>query len=470
LIPTKLLSFRLDQGDYMSDLLSELEQRNVSQASQPQLKSRDWTAPSVYTLGFLTLISSFNYLDRSILGLVLPLIKTEMQVSDTVLGLVSGLAFVLFYSLLGIPIAWAADRWNRRNIIAIGFFFWSLMTTATGFVVNIWQLALTRFLMGAGEACGIAPSNSLIADVFHPARRALALSIFGTAFAIASLLFFPIAGWISDSYGWRAAFVAAGVPGLMLAIIFALTVKEPARGASETTRTSAATVSFIETIKFMSGARTYLLILLGVTFMGANVYAAGIWSATFLVRVHGMSISEIASIIGPVRGILGVIGVLLGGILVDRLGGSKLRWRMYVPGVACLLVAPAEAAFLLGDTTAVWVVGFAATSLLTFLHQGPIYAAAMSVAQPRMRATATAVLLLCASLVGQAFGPLLVGWLNDRLNPVYGDLAIRYSMLVIVLCAIITSFCFLLGARTFGEDSRRATGEPGPDLSATVRA
>src|ERR1700689_3059263 len=126
------------------------------------VEARDWPVASVYSLGFLTLISSFNYFDRSILGLALPLIKAEMQVSDTVLGLVSGLAFVLFYSLLGLPIAWLADRFNRRNIVAAGLAFWSLMTALTGLVANIWQLAATRFLMGAGEACGIAPSNSML--------------------------------------------------------------------------------------------------------------------------------------------------------------------------------------------------------------------------------------------------------------------------------------------------------------------
>ena len=144
----------------------------------------DWNGAATVGLGFLTLISSVNYLDRSLLGLALPAIKAEMHVSDMALGLVSGLAFLLFYSLLGLPIAWAADRWNRRNIIAIGLAFWSLMTMATGWVANVWQLALTRFLMGAGEACGIAPSNSIIGDLFRDRRRPLAMSIFGSAVSI----------------------------------------------------------------------------------------------------------------------------------------------------------------------------------------------------------------------------------------------------------------------------------------------
>lgn len=427
----------------------------TAHASQP-----DWSAVSVYSLGFLTLISSFNYFDRSLLGLVLPLIKAEMRVSDTLLGLVSGLAFVLFYSLLGVPMAWAADRWSRRNIIAGGFLFWSIMTMLTGFVVNIWQLAAARFLMGAGEACGVAPSNSMIGDLFPAARRPLALSIFGTAFAISSIIFFPVAGWITQAFGWRAAFVAAGVPGALLAVIFALTVKEPRRGASEAQKSPVANVAFAQTLRFMSGARTYLLILMGVTFMGADVYAAGTWNSTLLVRVHGLTISEIANTIGPIRGALGVTGVVLGGILTDRLGRRNPRWRLYVPGLACLAVVPADLAFLLGDARSIWVTGFALSSLLTFLHQGPIYAAVISVARLRMRATATAIVLLCSSLLGQIIGPLLVGWLNDRLARFYGGFAIRYSMLAEVICVAAAGASFLAAARTLDADSRRAALNP----------
>jgi MFS family permease len=423
------------------------------------VETRDWTVASVYSLGFLTLISSFNYFDRSLLGLVLPLIKAEMQVSDTILGLVSGLAFVLFYSLLGIPIARAADRWSRRNIVAIGFLFWSAMTALTGFVADIWQLAITRFSMGAGEACGLAPSNSMIADLFRPARRPLALSLFGTAFAISSIIYFPIAGWITEAYGWRAAFVAAGVPGALLAILFFVTVKEPGRGASEAQKVDTANVAFLATLRFMGGARTYLLLLAGVTFMGADVYAAGAWNSTLLVRVHGLKIHEIAAIIGPVRGVLVAVGVMLGGILTDRLGRNNPRWRLYVPGLACLGVVPADLAFLLGDSRIVWMTGFAASSLLMLLHQGPIYAAVMNVARVRMRATATAMLLLCSSLLAQFIGPLLVGWLNDRLAPWYGPFAIRYSMLVLTVCVAAAALCFLFAARTLEADTRRAAGD-----------
>jgi MFS family permease len=223
-------------------------------------------------------------------------------------------------------------------------------------------------------------------------------------------------------------------------------------------------VTFTETLRFMSGARTYLLILAGVTFMGADVYAVSTWSSTLLVRVHGLRISEIANIIGPLRGIVGAAGVLLGGIVTDRLGRKNPRMRLYIPGLACLAVVPAELAFLLGESKALWVSGLAVSSLLTFLHQGPVYAAVMNVAKLRMRATATAIVLLCASLLGQVIGPLLVGWLNDRLGRFYGASAIRYSMLSVVVCVIVAGFCFLFAARTLEADTRRASGDDEPPV------
>lgn len=412
---------------------------------------RDWNASAIGVLAFLTLISTFNYLDRSILGLALPAIKAEMAVSDTMLGLVSGLAFVLFYSTLGVPIAWLADRWNRRNIIAIGLAFWSLMTLATGWVTNLWQLMAARFLMGAGEACGLAPSNSMIGDVFRKATRPLALSIFGTANSIALIAFFPLMGWIGDAFGWRAMFIAAGIPGIVLALIFFRTIREPTRGAAEETAASASTeappLALDVALRVLLQSRAFLLLLVGATFMGAIVYATSAWSPSFLSRVHGLSLMEIGSSVGPMRGLLGAAGILLGGVLTDRLGRRDERWRLRLPALACLLVAPAEVLFLLGEDGQTWATGFALTSFLTFVHQGPIFAAVISIVPLRTRALAISLLALCAGLLGQLFGPLLVGVLNDRLAPVHGHLAIRYSLLSVTLCALIAGCSFWAAGR-----------------------
>lgn len=421
---------------------------------------RDWSGTAVYGLGFLTLISTFNYLDRSILGLALPAIKVEMAASDTVLGLVSGLAFVLFYSLLGVPIGWLSDRWNRRNIIAVGFVVWSLMTAATGLVSSIWQLAAARFLMGAGEACGLAPSNSMISDLFRQARRPLALAIFGAASSLSALVFFPVAGWIDQLWGWRMMFYVAGIPGLLLGLLFFLTVKEPERGAKEEQKRNLESASFADAARFLAGSRTYLLSLGAIAFLGANASAASTWDPTFLKRVHGMSMGEIASTLGPLRGILGAAGIIAGGLLIDRFGRRNEKLRLRLPAIACLLVAPAEVLYLLGGSRLEWIVGYGLTSFFALMPQAPIFAVALNVARVRMRAVAISVLVFCASLVGQVVGPLLIGALNDMLHPQFGDLAVRYSMLVLAVTAAVAGILCWLASSTVGADIRRA-GEVG---------
>ncbi len=405
-----------------------------------------WPWHATWPLIMLTLVSAMNYLDRSLLGLAMPAIKQEMEVSDTVLGLVSGLAFVVVYSLLGVPVAWLADRRNRRNIVAIGLTFWSLMTAFTGFVSNIWQLAMARFLMGAGESFGAAPSNSLIADYFSAARRPLALAIFGLASTISSALLFPIAGWIEETYGWRAMFVAAGVPGILLAMLFLLTMKEPARRKSPEERDLLPSPTILHDLKGLFANRCFVWMFAGVTFMGANVWAAGAWTPTFFARVHDMGMAEAAAMIGPTRGILGAIGVLAGGFLVDRLRHNRLSWRIGIPALACAAVGPAEALFLLGDSKIWWLTGYALASFFTLIHQGPIYAAVVNVVPSSRRAFAVSIILLGASLLGNIVGPSGVGIATDLLEPTFGPLAIRYSMLMVAVTPVLAAFCFLRAA------------------------
>jgi MFS family permease len=401
---------------------------------------RRWPWSATWPLFVLTLVSVSNYLDRSLLGLALPAIKRELGSSDTVLGLVSGLAFILFYSLLGIPIAWAADRTNRRNIIAAGLAFWSVMTACTGFIGGIWQLAVVRLLMGAGEACGTAPSNSLIADRFPPERRPLALALFGTASPLSFILFFPLAGWIAQTYGWRAMFIAMGLPGLLLALLVIFTVREPERTAPPPARLPIAH-SLLTDLRALFANRCFAWIFAGVTLMGANVWASGAWVPSFFMRVHHLGVGDVANIIGPTRGFIGLFGILIGGVLI--------AWRVGLPAIACLLAGPAEALFLLGNSQSAWLGGFALSSFFMLIHQAPIYAAVVNIVGERRRALATAVILLGASLIGDALGPTAVGVLNDLLAPRFGDEAIRYSMLIVAVTPVFAGLCFLRAATLY---------------------
>jgi MFS family permease len=410
-----------------------------------------WTPALCWTLGFLTLISMFNFLDRSLLGLVLPMIKADLQLSDTALGLISGLAFALFNSILGVPIASLADRSNRRNIVGIGFAFWSLMTAITGWVGTGWQLAACRFLMGAGEAAGSAPSQAIIAAKFSEAKRPLAVSIFTASTAISSLLFMPAAGWIASTYGWRAAFHVSGAVGIVLAAVFFLTVPEPPRRPASAGEPPA--VPMFRAIRALLAIPAYRWLVGGAALMGGSLYGMATWMTAMLVRVHALSIVEVASIVTPLGGVAGLFGIVGTGWLAVRLGRRDPRWRLWVPALICFVCVPGYVAFLLADQWAVWVAGLAVVFAFQGAYQGPIYAGALSMAPEGMRAVSISVPVLCSGLAGQVFGPLIIGMLNDALAGTYGDFAVRYSLLVAGLCTLLGGLCFLAAAfcRTHSE-------------------
>ncbi len=424
-------------------------------AGRPGSEIGGWTRASIYSLAVLTIISTLNYFDRSVISLVLPLIKAEFKVSDTTLGAVTSL--ILFYAVFGVPIAWLAERWSRKYVITIGLTFWSLMTLLTGFASSIWQLGLFRFLMGIGEGGGLAPSQSMLSDLFSKARRPLALSVLTTASSIAIMVYSPIAGQIAGHYGWRATFLFAGIPGLIVALLFFLTVKEPARRATEPGPAIAEPpVRLWQALRFIFGSRAYVLCLIGTAVMGVYLYGVGAWGTMLLVRVRHLTIPEVGAYVAPARGALAAGGILLGGALATWLDRFDERWRCWIPGLACLLLAPCEFLYVFGGPMLVWVPAMLAASLFSIMHQGPIYAAYIGVAKPRMRAISVSVALLGATVVGQLGGPILIGALNDSLHARYGDMAIRYSMLVVMGCAVLGGLCFLLASRYIRQDTARA--------------
>ena len=244
-------------------------------------------ATSIYALTLLTLIYALNYTDRNIFSIVLQSMKQELVLTDTQIGLIGGFAFVLFYSILGVPIARLADKHNRRLIIGAGFAFWSLMTAFTGLVSNVWQLAVCRFLMGAGEATGIAPSNSMVSDLFSKSRRPLALAVLASGSSIGYFFGYMLGGWVNQLYGWRAAFLVAGIPGIIIALIFVLTVREPARTGPAPKSWDKET--FWHALRFLTGSRCYMFTVIGCSLLGINVYAILVWNAAFLIRVHGFT-------------------------------------------------------------------------------------------------------------------------------------------------------------------------------------
>jgi len=410
------------------------------------------SAYSWYVLSVLTAVYVMNFVDRQILAIVLEDVKAELGASDTAMGFLSGLAFVMFYTIAGIPIARWADRGSRGFIIALGLTVWSAMTAACGLARNFGELAVARFGVGIGEAAGTPPSHSLISDYFPPERRATALSIYGMGIYLGVLFGFLGGGYIRDLFDWRTAFLAAGVLGLPLALLLRLTVREPARGATEHTEVDTETPPLREVLRILFAQRSFRWLTLAACFQALSGYAILSWAPTFLIRVHGMGATEIGVKFGLIAGIGGAVGVTAGGILADRLGARDLRWYVWMPAILALVAAPLAIPFYLLDDTPLALAAFVPFYVLGNMYVGPLWSLAQGLVPVRMRAVSSASLLTVLNLFGLGLGPLLVGVMNDALSDTYGPQAIRYSLLAMAGLGALAAPLFWLCAQTLRDE------------------
>jgi predicted MFS family arabinose efflux permease len=400
-----------------------------------------------YVLGVLVAVNLFNFVDRQIVSVLLQQIKVDFDVSDEWLGLLTGMAFVVVHSLVGIPIARWADRGTRRNIIALGVAVWSAMTACSGLARSFTQLLILRMGVGIGEAAGTPPSHSMISDYFPPERRARALAIYAVGLYAGIMFGYLAAGWVGQYFGWRTTFVVVGVPGLLLALVVRLTVKEPPR------TTSVESHPLGEVVSYLFHRPAYVFVTLAGSFHAIAGYGMAHWAPTFLLRVHEMSYSELGTWLGLITGIAGGAGALSGGILADRFGSGDERWYPWVCAVAALVALPFAAGFLLSDSKWTALAMFAPHIFAIGVYTGPIYAMNQSLAKPRMRATGVAMHLFIVSIVGGGIGPWMIGRLNDSFRAEYGELGIRYSLLIVISCGCVAAAAFYaLASRSYRED------------------
>ncbi|WP_456681611.1 spinster family MFS transporter [Bradyrhizobium sp. USDA 3311] len=286
------------------------------------------SARRYYVLGLLTVIYALNFLDRTIFNVLIEPIKKEFALSDTMMGLLAGFGFALFYSLLGIPIARAADRLNRRNIVAVAFAFWSAMTALCGAASSVTSLALARIGVGIGESAGSPASQSIVADLFAKNERPRALGIYAIGTYLGVFLGYFVGGYVNQHYGWRMAFYVAGLPGILLAAILWLTISEPKRGAMQE--------SFVPeplgpTLRFLASQRSFIIVLIGFCLTTYTNYATAAWIPPFLARVHHLSSAEIGTYAGTFKGLAGMAGTLLGGFVVAQVSRRDDRWKLWAP-------------------------------------------------------------------------------------------------------------------------------------------
>ena len=412
------------------------------------------SARRYYVLALLTAVYALNFLDRTIFNVLIEPIKKEFTLSDTTMGLLAGFGFVLFYSLLGIPIARIADRINRRNIVALAFAFWSAMTLLCGMAQSVGTLALARIGVGIGESAGTPASQSLIADLFGKNDRPRALGVYAIGTYLGVFLGYFIGGYINQHYGWRMAFFTAGLPGIALSAILWLTVSEPKRGAMAETFVAE---PLAPTLRFLVSQRSFVIVLVGFCLTTYTNYATAAWIPPFLARVHHLTSAEIGTYAGTFKGLFGMAGTLVGGFVVAQISRRDDRWKLWAPAITSGLAGPVFALCMLTPDFTTMVAALAATSFLVGFHLGPIFAIAQTVARPSMRALASAIVILTATCFGQGVGPLAVGIINDALKNDYGANAVRYSLLSAAITTALGALLFVWAAASIRADIKRAS-------------
>lgn len=407
-----------------------------------------------YALGLLTTVYVINFVDRQVLSILQESIKRDLGVSDFQLGLLTGAAFGIFYATLGIPIARLADRVSRKGVMAVCLCIWSGMTALCGVAGGFWSLLAYRVGVGVGEAGGSPPAHSMISDYFPPERLGTALGVFSLGVPLGIMVGFLAGGWMNEFLGWRMAFLAVGLPGVGLAAIVALTLREPPRGRLTGTapREGEAQLPVGEVIRFLLRSRSFRHNGVAAGLYAFVGYSVTNWAPPFLIRSHGMTEGEVGTALALIIGIGGGLGIYCGGAFSDRMSVRDVRWRMWIPAVAMWLSVPFGLVVYTTANTTLALVLFVFPVFLGLLYQAPALALAQSLSTPRMRATASAVLLFIINIIGLALGPPATGLLSDLLEPRLGVDSLRWAILITSLVLVWSGVHFWLAARTLPED------------------
>ena len=422
-------------------------------------------------LFLLVVVYTFNFLDRQILAILSPAIQKELGINDAQLGLMRGMSFAIFYSLLGVPIAFLADRFNRTWIITISLTIWSAMTAVCGLAQNFWQLFFARMMVGVGEAGGVAPAYSIISDYFEPKKRARAMAIYSFGIPIGSAVGIVFGAIITTMLSWRAAFVIVGIMGIILAPIFRLLMREPVRGVYDSAKAKTDAPKISEVIKVLVSKPSFWTLSLGASCSSMMGYGLFAWLPSFFVRSYGdilpQALSWLPSFLiphgaGPVLyagyyyGMMllvgGILGIWMGGQISDRLGAKSKGAYALVPAVSFLLALPF---FILGTMSNNLVVSFflyIIPTALGLVWLGPVISAFQHIVPPNMRATASALFLLINSLIGIGLGDFLIGLISTLLKEQYGQESLRYSIMSGTIFYVLAAILLFISSKLLPKD------------------
>ena len=417
--------------------------------SAPNISGRAWV------LAVLTLTYTFNHVDRQILVILLEPIKAEFGLSDGQVGWLTGLSFAAFYATLGIPVAMWADRGNRRNIISLALGVWSAMTALSGLAQNFWHLLLARMGVGIGEAGGTPPATSMIADLYPPQERAMALGIYTSGIGLGIMAGFALGGYIYELYGWRAAFFAAGVPGLILALIVRFGIKEPVRGLADQRKDDGPAPSLGETLKFIFSQSSYLWLLAGCLLICISANAFLVFTSSHLQRTYGLTPGEVSLPLGILIGGVGSLGAVVLGRVCDVLSKRDLRWRPLIIAAGAGIALPFAWMFLRAPTVETAYAWNIVPSFIGLIYASVAYTASQELVKLRMRSFASAFMLFCLTLIGIGCGPLIAGMLSDHFSAQGAAQPLARSLEMILAFNAASIVCLLMATRNYRRDVAR---------------
>lgn len=406
------------------------------------------TNPKVMLFALL-LVYILNFLDRQIVNILAEPIKRDLGLSDTQLGLLAGPAFAVFYAVLGIPIARYADRagTNRVWLISLCLAVWSAMTAICGVAQNFLQLALARVGVGVGEAGCTPAAHSLIADSVPPEKRSSAIAFFGLGIPIGGLLGLIIGGVVNDQYGWRAALMLVGAPGILLAFVLPFLIRDPRRCADSThfestTSSKKPALSITDAAREVFASKAYLYVFIAASFTAFLSYGKGLWTISFFIRSHGLSTTEAGLAMAVALGISGIFGTWLGGKVADVFGKRDKRHILTLPAIGMAVAAPILFAGYWVEDWRVAVALLIVPTMLNAAYYGPAYGCVQGLVRPEARAIAASLVVFGQNLIGLGMGPLLFGVLSDSLQPIAGEESVRWVLYGAAWLGLIPAFFF----------------------------
>lgn len=421
----------------------------------------DYAPPSVSTqygtLALLTVTYIFYLVDRQVLSILQEPIKHELGLSDSQLGLLTGVVFAVFYALAGVPVSRLADLYSRRAVCTWSAVVWGVATALSSLALNYSHLVLARIGVGVGQAGYSPAAYSLVAEVFPPQKRASAISILQSGAYLGVLVSLFAGGWLNEYLGWRMTLVAVAIPSLLLAVVLRVSIKEKVSAVLATSSlASPERETLLQVCLLLWSRKSIRCVALGSGTAAFASFGVLAWMPSYMVRVHGMSTGDLGTALGLISGVGIAVGSIATGLLADRLAAKDKRWFAWLPALAGLISAPAYLAVYLVEAPSVVLAILVLPMLLANVYGVLSITVTQGMVPPRMRATATAIVALIITLMGIGLGPSLVGLASDLLMPAHGSQSIRYALLwTIPAASLVSGLLFWWAALSLREDMQK---------------